>query len=101
MAMAIRLDIELLSECDVGEGKILVNKARVMRRDKDRPKTGEDRIVELCPRACKFSNASSHYGRAYSSPATSTMRICSSGRTACRYEVSTTRTTAGAGRSID
>jgi integrase len=40
-----------MNDCDVGQGKILISKARVMRRDKDRTKTGEDRIVELCPRA--------------------------------------------------
>lgn len=40
-----------IADCDLVKGTILVNKARVMRRDKDRTKTGEDRIVELCPRA--------------------------------------------------
>jgi len=40
-----------VSDCDVSQGKISVNKARVMRRDKDRTKNGEDRIIELCPRA--------------------------------------------------
>jgi integrase len=41
----------LVSDCDVGQGKISVTKARVMARDKDRTKTSEDRLVELCPRA--------------------------------------------------
>jgi len=44
--IALRVD-----DCDLGQGKIMVSKARVMKRDKDRTKTGEDRIVELCPRA--------------------------------------------------
>jgi integrase len=44
--IALRVD-----DCDLSQGKIMVNKARVMKRDKDRTKTGEDRIVELCPRA--------------------------------------------------
>lgn len=38
-------------DCDVGQGKILVNKARARRRNKDRTKTGEARIIQLCPRA--------------------------------------------------
>ena len=33
------------------QGKINITKARVMARDKDRTKTCEDRLVELCPRA--------------------------------------------------
>jgi integrase len=41
----------LVSDCDVAQGKISVTKARVMARDKDRTKTSEDRLVELCPRA--------------------------------------------------
>ncbi len=41
----------LVSDCDIGQGKISVTKARVMARDKDRTKTSEDRLVELCPRA--------------------------------------------------
>lgn len=41
----------LVSDCDLVQGKISVTKARVMARDKDRTKTSEDRIVELCPRA--------------------------------------------------
>ena len=41
----------LVSDCDIAQGKISVCKARVMARDKDRTKTSEDRIVELCPRA--------------------------------------------------
>src|SRR6185437_14192507 len=41
----------LVSDCDVGQGKIKVTKARVAARDKDRTKTNEDRLVELCPRA--------------------------------------------------
>jgi hypothetical protein len=40
-----------VSDCDVTQGKISVTKARVMARDKDRTKTSEDRLVELCPRA--------------------------------------------------
>jgi len=41
----------LESDCDLIQGKISINKARVMARDKDRTKTSEDRLVELCPRA--------------------------------------------------
>jgi len=41
----------LVSDCDIAQGKISVNKARVMARDKDRTKTSEDRLIELCPRA--------------------------------------------------
>jgi integrase len=40
-----------VDDCDLSQGKLVVSKARVMKRDKDRTKTGEDRIVELCPRA--------------------------------------------------
>lgn len=41
----------LVQDCDLEQGKLKVTKARVMNRDKDRTKTGVDRIVELCPRA--------------------------------------------------
>ena len=41
----------LVSDCDVGQHKINVTKARVLSRDKDRTKTSEDRLIELCPRA--------------------------------------------------
>jgi integrase len=41
----------LVSDCDLVRGKISVTKARVMARGKDRTKTSEDRLVELCPRA--------------------------------------------------
>jgi integrase len=41
----------LVSDCDISQAKISVTKARVMARDKDRTKTSEDRLVELCPRA--------------------------------------------------
>jgi hypothetical protein len=40
-----------VSDCDLAKGTIAVTKARVMARDKDRTKTSEDRIVQLCPRA--------------------------------------------------
>jgi integrase len=40
-----------ISDVDLVRGTIGVTKARVMKRDKDRTKTSEDRIVELCPRA--------------------------------------------------
>lgn len=36
----------LASDCDVAQGK-----ARVMTKDKDRTKTSDDRLIELCPRA--------------------------------------------------
>jgi len=38
----------LVSDCDVGQGKVSVTKARVMARNKDRTKTSEDRLIELC-----------------------------------------------------
>jgi integrase len=41
----------LVTDCDLSQGRIKVTKARVVSRDKDRTKTREDRIVELCPRA--------------------------------------------------
>jgi integrase len=41
----------LVSDCDLVKGTIAITKARVMARDKDRTKTSEDRIVQLCPRA--------------------------------------------------
>jgi integrase len=41
----------LVSDCDLVQAKISVSKARVDGRDKDRTKTSEDRLVELCPRA--------------------------------------------------
>jgi integrase len=44
----IALEIE---DCDLAAGKVKINKARVMSRDKDRTKTSVDRTLELCPRA--------------------------------------------------
>lgn len=41
----------LVDDCDLSQGELKVSKACVMRRNKDRTKTGEDRLVELCPRA--------------------------------------------------
>lgn len=40
-----------VDDCDLSHSKLKVSKACVMKRDKDRTKTGKDRIVELCPRA--------------------------------------------------
>jgi integrase len=40
-----------VSDCDLTHGRISIDKARVMRLDKDRTRNSEDRIVELCPRA--------------------------------------------------
>ena len=60
--IALRVD-----DCDLSQGKILVNKARVMKRDKDRTKTGEDRIVELCPRA-RSAQASSRLASTAAAP---------------------------------
>jgi len=40
-----------VTDCDVAQGKVKIDKARVVARDKDRTKTSEDRIIELCPRA--------------------------------------------------
>jgi integrase len=41
----------LVSDCDIGQGKVSITKARVMSRDKDRTETCTDRLIELCPRA--------------------------------------------------
>ncbi len=41
----------LVTDCDARRAVLSVTKARVLRRDKDRTKTQEDRDVELCPRA--------------------------------------------------
>jgi integrase len=41
----------LVTDFDSRKGVLHVTKARVLRRDKDRTKTQEDRRVELCPRA--------------------------------------------------
>ena len=41
----------LVTDCDARRAALSVTKARVLRRDKDRTKTQEDRDVELCPRA--------------------------------------------------
>jgi len=41
----------LVTDYDARRGALSVTKARVLRRDKDRTKTQEDRYVELCPRA--------------------------------------------------
>ena len=41
----------LITDYDARRGTLSVTKARVLRRDKDRTKTQEDRYVELCPRA--------------------------------------------------
>jgi integrase len=41
----------LVTDYDPRKGVLSVTKARVLRRDKDRTKTQEDRDVELCPRA--------------------------------------------------
>jgi integrase len=40
-----------VGDCDLLTGKVKINKARVMGRDKDRTKTSVDRTLELCPRA--------------------------------------------------
>ena len=40
-----------VGDCDLAQGKLSVTKARVMGRDKDRTKTSEDRLIDLCPRA--------------------------------------------------
>lgn len=41
----------LVTDYEARRGVLSVTKARVLRRDKDRTKTEEDRYVELCPRA--------------------------------------------------
>lgn len=47
----------LVSDCDLAQAKISVTKARVMARDKDRTKTDEDRLIELCPRGVGSTEA--------------------------------------------
>jgi integrase len=44
----------LVADYDARRGALAVTKARVLRRDKDRTKTQEDRDVELCPRALEI-----------------------------------------------
>jgi len=44
----------LIDVCDLNQGKLKVSKARVMKRDKDRTKTGEDCFIELYPRAVEI-----------------------------------------------
>jgi hypothetical protein len=41
----------LVTDYDARRAVLSVTKARVLRRDKDRTKTQEDRDVELCPKA--------------------------------------------------
>jgi integrase len=41
----------VVSDYDRARGELHVTKARVLRRDKDRPKNGEERVIELCGRA--------------------------------------------------
>ena len=41
----------LVADFDAAKGTLTVNKARVAGLDKDSTKTGEDRLIELCPRA--------------------------------------------------
>ena len=36
----------LIDDCDLSQGKLKVSKARVMKRDKDRTKTGKDRLID-------------------------------------------------------
>jgi integrase len=45
----LRSSEQIVSGCDVAQGNISVTKARVIARDKDRTKTSEDPLVELCP----------------------------------------------------
>ena len=44
----------LVTDCHLNKGIVSVTKARVLRRDKDRTKTQEDRNLELCPRALEI-----------------------------------------------
>ncbi len=44
----------LVTDFDPDKGVLSVTKARVLRRDKDRTKTQEDRLIELCPRALEI-----------------------------------------------
>ncbi|MBS0422623.1 MAG: DUF3596 domain-containing protein [Proteobacteria bacterium] len=41
----------LVSDCDLDRGTVRITKARVRNHDKDRTKNGDDRTIELCPRA--------------------------------------------------
>ena len=40
-----------VNNCDLTKGTIKICESIVLKQDKDRPKTNEDRTVELCPRA--------------------------------------------------
>ena len=40
-----------ITNCDLTKGTIKICESIVLKQDKDRPKTNEDRTVELCPRA--------------------------------------------------
>jgi integrase len=44
----------LVTDCHLSKGIVSVTKARVLRRDKDRTKTQEDRNFELCPRGLEI-----------------------------------------------
>lgn len=44
-----------IHDCDLDAGKIQINKAVVLRREKDRTKTREDREITLCGRALEVS----------------------------------------------
>ncbi len=43
-----------MTDCHLDKGIVSVTKARVLRRNKDRTKTQEDRNLELCPRALEI-----------------------------------------------
>jgi len=43
----------VVSDFDPKQGTLTINKARVGGIDKDSTKTGEDRLIRLCPRALR------------------------------------------------
>jgi integrase len=88
----------LETDYDARRGVLSVTKARVLRRDKDRTKTQEDRDVELCPRGLEVLRPTGFSAGNTSRPAKSTISISSSWKTAARS--ATRRSPAGAGARV-
>jgi integrase len=89
----------LVTDCDVGQGKIKVTKARVVARDKDRTKTSEDRLVELCPRALHVLKRHLALRAGLKLEGKVNHETCSSRTTARRYATFSTRGSVGAAPS--
>jgi integrase len=92
----------LVSDCDLERGTIAITKARVMAHDKDRTKTSEDRIVQLCPRALEVLRRQlALRERGHGSEHGSITSTCSSKTMASRSVAFTTAGSAGGTRSSD